>query len=609
MVPEDNGRTPSGVGYVPENRRALKRSFPGMFEAIGVRAVDQYPQELLKLLQHIASAGVMDPTVVLLTPGAHNSAYFEHTYLARQMGIEIVEGRDLVVRDTRVSMRTTKGLQPVHVIYRRVDDFLDPTVFRRDSMLGVLGLTHAYRSGNVSLANSIGTGIADDKVMHHFVPKMIKYHLGRVRGGPGAPQRLASSGPFLVHGGPMSLRSLLLWPVLLLLAGSVRAEKPFHTTEDIFPPESWHNHASCVVETPRGDLFATWFHGSGERKADDVRIEGARLRRGTTKWSGRFTVTDTPGYPDCNPSIFVDARRRLWLFHPTILAHTWESALLKFHVSADWQGEGGPRWEREGVIHITPGADFTTAVAAAIPRFEASVAASDWDERTRREVAEFLDAMRGHAGDELYCRLGWMPRAHPTVLGNRWLLPLYHDGFSFSLVAISDDEGATWKTSAPLIGGGNIQPSIVVRRDGTLVAFMRDNGPPPKRALVAESRDRGETWSPVVDSMLPNPGSGVEAVVLRDGTWAFIGNDTEDGRHSLAVLLSDDEGRTWPVKRHLELVERGGGSFSYPSLIQARDGSLHATYSCFLKSGGSGELKTIRHARFNEAWVRAAAGE
>jgi uncharacterized circularly permuted ATP-grasp superfamily protein len=140
--------------------------------------VEDYPRELLRMLQHIAPAGVSEPTVALLTPGAANSAYFEHTYLARQMGIEIVEGRDLVVRDGRVFMRTTKGLQPVHVIYRRVDDdFLDPTVFRRDSMLGVPGLVNAYRAGNVSLANSIGTGIADDKVMYYFVPRMIKYYL------------------------------------------------------------------------------------------------------------------------------------------------------------------------------------------------------------------------------------------------------------------------------------------------------------------------------------------------------------------------------------------------------------------------------------------------
>ena len=178
LVLEDNGRCPSGVSYVLENRRALKRSFPQMFESIGVRPVEDYPRELLRMLQHIAPAGVSDPTVVLLTPGAHNSAYFEHTYLARHMGIEIVEGRDLVVRDAHMFMRTTKGLKPVHVIYRRLDDdFLDPTVFRRDSMLGVPGLVNAYRAGHVSLANSIGTGIADDKVMYYFVPRMIKYYL------------------------------------------------------------------------------------------------------------------------------------------------------------------------------------------------------------------------------------------------------------------------------------------------------------------------------------------------------------------------------------------------------------------------------------------------
>jgi uncharacterized circularly permuted ATP-grasp superfamily protein len=193
LVLEDNGRCPSGVSYVLENRRAMKRTFPGMFEDIGVRPVEDYPQELLRMLQHIAPAGVADPTVVLLTPGAYNSAYFEHTYLARQMGIEIVEGRDLVVRDARVFMRTTKGLQPVHVIYRRIDDdFIDPTVFRRDSMLGVPGLVRAYRAGNVSLANSICTGIADDKVMYYFVPRMIKYYLDQEPIIPNVPTYLAN---------------------------------------------------------------------------------------------------------------------------------------------------------------------------------------------------------------------------------------------------------------------------------------------------------------------------------------------------------------------------------------------------------------------------------
>lgn len=193
MVLEDNARCPSGVSYVLENRRAMKRSFPALFESVGVRPLDFYSTELLKTLSYLAPTGVVDPTVVLLTPGVNNSAYFEHTYLARQMGIEIVEGRDLVVRDARVFMRTTKGLQPVHVIYRRIDDdFLDPRVFRRDSMLGVPGLVHAYRAGNVSLANSIGTGVADDKVMYYFVPRMIKFYLDQEPLIDNVPTYLAS---------------------------------------------------------------------------------------------------------------------------------------------------------------------------------------------------------------------------------------------------------------------------------------------------------------------------------------------------------------------------------------------------------------------------------
>jgi uncharacterized circularly permuted ATP-grasp superfamily protein len=193
MVLEDNGRTPSGVSYVLENRRAMKRSFPDFFESIGVRPVDSYPAELLKVLKYSAPSGVADPTVVLLTPGAYNSAYFEHTYLARQMGIDIVEGRDLTVRDGRVYMRTTKGPRQVHVIYRRIDDdFLDPTVFRSDSALGIPGLVHAYRSGTVSLANSIGTGVADDKVVYYFVPRMIKYYLDQEPIIENVPTYLAS---------------------------------------------------------------------------------------------------------------------------------------------------------------------------------------------------------------------------------------------------------------------------------------------------------------------------------------------------------------------------------------------------------------------------------
>lgn len=179
FVLEDNLRSPSGVSYMLENRQALKRTFASLFERYGVRPIEHYPQELLRTLQSVSPHDLPDPTVVLLTPGIYNSAYFEHSFLARQMGIEIVQGRDLVVHDNRVYMRTTRGLKNVDVIYRRIDDdFLDPLAFRQDSMLGVAGLLNAYRAGNVTLANSLGTGVADDKAVYAFVPEIIKYYLG-----------------------------------------------------------------------------------------------------------------------------------------------------------------------------------------------------------------------------------------------------------------------------------------------------------------------------------------------------------------------------------------------------------------------------------------------
>ena len=179
LVLEDNLRCPSGASYMIENRAAMRRAFPNLFQSYGVKPVEGYADQLLKALLHLAPDKNDKPNVVLLTPGVYNSAYFEHTFLARQMGIPIVEGRDLVVRDARVYMRTTAGLVPVDVIYRRIDDdFLDPTVFRPDSMLGVPGLVNAYRAGHVALANSIGTGVADDKVIYAYVPKLIKYYLG-----------------------------------------------------------------------------------------------------------------------------------------------------------------------------------------------------------------------------------------------------------------------------------------------------------------------------------------------------------------------------------------------------------------------------------------------
>lgn len=397
---------------------------------------------------------------------------------------------------------------------------------------------------------------------------------------------------------------------------------PFRRDELIFPLETWHNHGSSVVELPDGDLLASWFHGSGERQADDVGILGARWRRASGSWSEPFVLADTPGFPDTNCTLLVDPPGRLWLFYPTILDNRWESALMKVRMATDTTDPGSPpRWVRSEVLHMKPGESFPVLMEAKLREYLASVGLDPqrpdgWPERTRRWVEE----NRERAQDKLSRRLGWFTRAHPFVLDDetavrsgapRLLLGLYSDGFSFSAATYSDDWGETWTMSGPIVGGGNVQPSFARRRDGTVVAFMRDNGPPPKRIQVAESSDRGATWSIARDHPeLIDPGAGNEVLVLASGRWIVVHNDAEEGRHSLAISISEDEGRTFARRRHLERAAPGEGRFHYPSVIQARDGTLHVTYSYHLPNAlaGGGEGKSIRHAWFNEAWLLEASG-
>ncbi len=436
------------------------------------------------------------------------------------------------------------------------------------------------------------------------------------RGGYAPHERLAivqNSCAIIVH---LILHSLLtlfgLLGILRITSGESRkVEEPFLTSELIFPLEKWHNHASCIIETPKGDLLVCWFHGSGERTADDVKIEGARLRKGSHVWSPRFTMADTPGYPDTNPCMFIDPESRLWLLWPTILANRWETALMKYRTTKHFDKNGCPQWETSEVLHLTPGEDFQAAVEGFLKEAQSRPLPEDTKERAEK----YFQSLRTQAADKLSRRLGWMTRAHPFVLGGkRLIVPLYSDGFSFSLMAITDDWGQSWHTSSPLIGLGNIQPSIVQKADGSLFTLMRDNGPAPKRLHKSVSQDRGETWSEVTDSDLPNPGSGAEVNKLKNGHWILISNDTERGRNSLAVQISEDEGMSWRWKRHLEYEKPGpeAGSYHYPSIIQARDGSLHASYSYHLAKknlpkdvDGDPSAKSIKHAHFNEAWVQA----
>lgn len=395
-----------------------------------------------------------------------------------------------------------------------------------------------------------------------------------------------------------SLRTLLL----IAVASASATAAPVHRSELIFPMESWHNHGSCIVEAPNGDLIVSWFHGSGERTADDVRILGARWRRSTGRWSEPFEMADTPGFPDTNCAMIIDPQERLWLFWPTILANTWESALMNYKISSDFQERAGaPVWEIEKVMFMKPGDAFEQIVrekaAAYLQGIQSSKELTEWEERNDAQAA-----------DKLTRRLGWFTRAHPYITREgRMLVGLYSDGFSFSIVSYTDDWGKTWTMSEPIVGGGNIQPSFARKEDGILVAYMRDNGPPPKRVMVSESKDRGATWGPVHDHpVLKNPGAGLELMNLADGRFLVVNNNLEEGRHELSVSISEDEGRSYRWSRLLESGDPARHRFHYPSVVQSRDGLLHCTYSCFVKDPQTGEeTKSIKHAVFNIDWVMA----
>ena len=389
---------------------------------------------------------------------------------------------------------------------------------------------------------------------------------------------------------------LLTILLAVLAAGPMKAAGALHEGELIFPFESWHNHSSSIVELPNGSLLVCWFHGSGERKADDVKIEAARWNPATRKWSERFTLADTPGFPDTNPVLFVDSRKRLFFFWPVIIANMWETALMKYRISSDYQQhDGPPRWEYQDNILLIPKniAERTKAAAANVP------------ESLRKEA----DLLIQRSEDKYFSRMGWFTRTHPIELSpGHMLVPMYSDGYSFGIMAITKDGGVTWNASEPIVGFGGIQPSVVRKNDGTLVAYLRDNGPAPKRVQIATSPDQGVSWTNTTDTEIPNPGSSLEVIRLKSGNWLMVHNDLEKSRYSLAAALSDDEGKTWKWRRHLEgnPAKPTKNRFHYPSVIQAADGVIHITYSYFSEEPDAPQKgKSIKHVRINEEWIKA----
>jgi predicted neuraminidase len=409
--------------------------------------------------------------------------------------------------------------------------------------------------------------------------------------------------------------------------------------EPIFPLQTEHTHGSTIVELPNGDLLAAWFQGTGERWADDVRIMGARLPKGKAQWTTPFIMADVPDFPDINPVLFLDTKERLWLVWYTVIANQWETSLLKYRISDDYQqADGPPSWQWQDVIHVKPGGStergiqaddaFARSVEEQLNAYGRQLIEQGADEelleawvawkknivgkakgenmvrsgRTPKEDGTYENAQLGYP---YFRRMGWQTKNKAVFVGDRMILPLYSDGLEMTLFAITDDLGQHWSFSTPVVGIANIQAGIAKKADGTLVAYMRDNGPPPQRHPMSYSKDNGLTWSPVEDSELLNPGSGSDVVTLANGHWLIAYNDTEDGRHSLAVSISTDEGKSWGYTRHLLLDQPGGDTGAYPSVIQGKDGRIHVVYS-FAGQRKEGERSAnIIHAAFEEDWVMA----
>ncbi len=381
--------------------------------------------------------------------------------------------------------------------------------------------------------------------------------------------------------------------------------QPLYESRMIFDPAKeshGHVHASCIVECPNGDLLAVWYENGPTRedyyytrdadKSDNVRIGAARLPAGASEWTKPFVISDTFGVADNNPCLVIDDQDRLWLFHTVMIGaplHTWGGSLVKYKLSSDYQKPGEPDWDRENILIVHPnGLDEVVAKCANdLRRF------ADRDSENENIAGELLDRL----GNVYMRRFGWMTRVHPTILPDgTLLLPLSNENFAAGGMALTKDGGQTWVFSKVVPGElGVEQPTVACLSDGRLLAYFRDAGE-DHRIKRSESSDNGMTWTPATNTDLPNPGAGIELISLDTGELLLVYNDKEEGpRDSLAVSISDDDGRTWKWTRHVENTP--GGRFDYPSVVQADDGTLHLSYSY--------NLETIKHVHFDIEWVKA----
>lgn len=352
----------------------------------------------------------------------------------------------------------------------------------------------------------------------------------------------------------------------------------------VFPLQEEHVHGSSIVELPDGNLLTTWFQGSGERTADDVRIMASKFSQKTKKWSSPYLLADTEGLPDCNPVLYLD-NGKLFLVWIAVQANRWEYSILKIKSTTDFMGEQ-VSWQWQDNILLKPGDEFVTEVRQKFKQLPNL--GRGW-----AEYAPRYDDMIISASEDLMKRsFGWMTRIKPLILeDSKILLPIYSDGLNFSMIAISQDHSKTWKSSMPIVGRGNIQPTLISKLNGDIVAYMRDSGDAPSRMHKSISKDKGQTWSVSEKTDMPSSAS-IDIVKLKDGRWLLVLNDTDSERYKLSLYQSNDEGGTWKFAHHLINDVKGKGRYSYPAMIVGHDGKVHLTYS----HHKTGQQKSIMYA-------------
>lgn len=443
----------------------------------------------------------------------------------------------------------------------------------------------------------------------------------------------------------------ILLPLVLIFTcacSNIKNDTPTTSIEKqiIFPLQNEHVHGPTVVTLPNGDVLAAWFQGSGERWADDVRIMGARLSIGETEWSKPFLMADNQGFPDINPMMFLDNQNKLWLMWYAVLANLWETSLPMYRYAVDYDKAGTPQWDWQAMILVKPGDKtergiqpndrFIAGAKKQLNEYETYLKEEILPElpddlkekyltgwatysakidslakgenvlrkgKLKEEDGEVKDAILGYP---LTRRIGWQTKNKPLIVGERLIVPFYSDGLDCSIFAITDDWGKNWQYSNPVLGGAGIQAAMAIKANGNLVAYLRDNGPPPKRMQLTESTDNGLTWSIPKDTDIRNSGAGFDMVTLASGEWLMVYNDSEENRHNLVAAISDDDGKTWRWKKFIENDEREEGATRshYPAVIQDNEGKIHVMYS-FHHNDRKVNHKTIKYATFSVDWVKS----